>query len=274
MTQRGFDANVPARKPRTQIGRVISELASEPRAGQDAEVAPAARDAIAAPSLFAPTVDVLRAPSGREHLARLRERLAAAALPLTTVTEPKHTAAAVRDAVDGLRAKLETAARERFELEGQLEDVRAALARAEADLQRERRARTAVEARAEERRGIADEAVAEAEALAAERDQLIGDLAEQRRRDDEQVAMLAEVEAVLARHDAERDSTARDVADARTLADLRAADVADLEARLQAECAARERVQARCRELETEVARLSEAREALQSIEAMVKPGR
>ena len=26
-----FDANVPARKPRTQIGRVLGEMASEPQ---------------------------------------------------------------------------------------------------------------------------------------------------------------------------------------------------------------------------------------------------
>lgn len=272
MTQRGFDANVPARKPRTQIGRVISQLASESRAEQDTADAP--DDAVAAPSLFEPTAGVPPVSSGREHLARLRERLAAAALPLSTVTEPKRTAAAVRDAVDGLRAKLESAARERSELEDRLEGLRTDLARAEAELQRERRARAALEVQTEERRGIADEAVAEAEALAAERDQLIGDLAEQRRREDEQAALLSEVETVLTRHEAERASTARDVAEARTLSDLRAADAADLEARLQAECAARERVEARCRELETEVARLSEAREALQSIEAMVKRGR
>ena len=49
---RGFDANVPARKPRTKLSRVISELTSGSVAGADDgkqrsavdEAAPGARD--------------------------------------------------------------------------------------------------------------------------------------------------------------------------------------------------------------------------------------
>ena len=312
---RGFNANVAARKPRTQIGRVISELTSRTEGGAPAEEEPgaaatAAQEGPGAPVVpvapagagrrraaastvpkavpaddadvpAPPTVPAVGTPTasphvsgGREQVARLRERLALAARPATGVAEPQRTADAVRDLVDGLRARLESAVRERSELAGALEDVRAALVRVEGDLQKERRARAAVEARAEERQRIADDAVAEAEALAAERNQVLGDLAEHRRLEGEQTALLMDAEAVLGQRDAERDAAARNLAEARELADLRTADVADLEARLQAEGADRSRLEARCRELEAEVARLTEASEALQSIDAMVTRGR
>lgn len=305
----GFDANVPARKPRTKIARVVSELTSgqqngaadrEERPAAD-HTAPAAHDAAAdarrdfladyqenntpgAPvSTDAQTARVggpSAAPAnetattaspargGREQLARLRERLAATDHVWSTAAEPKRMATAVRETVDGLRERIEASVRERSELAEALEEARAALARTGADLQKERRAREALEAQADERRSIADDAVAEAEALAAERDQVLGELAEHRRVEEEQTSVLADVEAALNRRDAEREAVARELAEARDQIDLRAAEIADLEARLQTETAGRARAEAKCRELEAEVARLSEARDALESIEA------
>src|SRR5690606_12112747 len=101
-----------------------------------------------------------------------------------------------------LRARLDEAVRDRAEVAGQLEEARAGLAKAETELARERRLRTEVEALAEERRQVADEAVSEAEALAAERDLVLGELAERRRRDDETAALLADAEVALDRHQA------------------------------------------------------------------------
>jgi hypothetical protein len=124
----GFDANVPARKPRTKIARVISDLTSGPQDGAEGggdravveDAAPAARDTVAdsrgdsrgdsqadyqadyqanrppdaavvanhsvarvaGPSAVPPTGTSTAAsptPGGREQIARLRERLAAAA---------------------------------------------------------------------------------------------------------------------------------------------------------------------------------------------------
>jgi chromosome segregation ATPase len=295
----GFDANVPARKPRTKIARVISELTAVPpervESGGDPAVgdaAPAARDvggdarghhvlsatlvanrsdAGAARSAAAPLAKTTAASpvsAGREQIARLRERLAASAHARTGAVEPKQTAAAVRDTLDGLRGRLEAATRERSELAKTLDEARVALARAAADVQRERRAREGLEAQAEERRRIADDAVAEAEALAAERDQVLGELAEHRRLEGEQTSLLTQVEATLAQRDAERELAARELAEARDLATLRTAEVADLEVRLQEEAAGRARAEARCQELEAEIARLSDARDALESIEA------
>jgi hypothetical protein len=306
----GFDANVPARKPRTKIARVVSELTSAPQEGpEDHEdhpavenPAPAARDAaadssrgdtradyqvkdtpdaagaanapvarVAGPSAEPPkgtSAAASPSSSGREQIARLRERLAATDHAWTTAAEPKRTATAVRETVKGLRERMEASLRERSELAEALEEARAALARTDADLQKERRAREALEAQAEERRSVADDAVAEAEALAAERDQVLGELAEYRRVEEEQTGLLSEVEAALARRDAERESMARELAEARDLVDLRAAEVADLEARVEAETAGRARAEAKCRELEAQIARLSEAREALEAIEA------
>jgi chromosome segregation ATPase len=128
--------------------------------------------------------------------------------------------------------------------------------------------REGLAAQAEERRLIADDAVSEVEALAAERDQVLGELAEHRRLEGDQTSLLTEVETALAERDAERESTARELAEARNLANARAAEVLDLETRLDDEKAQRGRADARCRELEAEIARLSEAKEALEVIEA------
>jgi hypothetical protein len=123
---------------------------------------------------------------------------------------------------------------------------------------------------AEERARIADEAVAEAEALAGERDQVLGELAHQRRIEDEQASLLEEAEALLSRRNTEREAGSRELRQARELVRLQAADVADLSTRLQGERAERARIEARCREMEAELARLGEAREALDTIGEMV----
>jgi chromosome segregation ATPase len=290
----GFQANVPVRKPRTKIARVISELTSGPPEGAEpsgdrvvADAAPAARDAVADASVprgaavlsaaliarpaAAPPTRTPTAASpvsdAREQIARLKERLAAAQAR-TGAIEPKRTAAAVREVVDGLRDRLETSARERSELVEALEAARATLARTVTELERERRAREVFEAQAEERRRIADDAVAEAEALAAERDQVLGELAQHRRLEGEQAGLLTQVEAALAQRDVEREAAARELTETRDLVNLRAAEIADLEARLRDEAAGRGRAETQCKALEAEIARLSEAQEALQTIEA------
>ena len=268
----GFNANVAARKPRTGIGRVIAELSSQP-AGEGASVEEqiVAHIAEAVPEVVSSTPAPTKPAAGREQVERLRERLAAAARPPLGEVEPQRTAVAVRDLVEGLRARLDMAVRERSELAGQLIEAQAALSRAQAELQKERRLRSAVEAQAEERQQIADDAVAEAEALAAERDQVLVDLAEQRRLENDQSALLLEAEAVLGRREAERSAAARDLAETRELLELGKADLADLEARLQAEVADKKRIEARCRELEAELARMTRATEALESIEAITR---
>jgi chromosome segregation ATPase len=275
----GFDANVPARKPRTQIGRVLTELTTGPEGDGPQGIEETVDGNVMEGAIGARESTLLRIPSapgasrgsaGRERVAALRERLAVAAKAPTTGAEPRRTATAVREAVDALRARLDESVRERAELAGALDESRAALASAEAALRKERKARAAVEMQAEERARIADEAVAEAEALAGERDQVLGELAHQRRIEDEQATLLVEAEAVLARRNAERAAGSRELTQARELIRVQAADVADLSARLQGDRAERARIEARCRELEAEVARLGEAREALDTIGEMV----
>lgn len=304
----GFESNVPARKPRTKIARVISELTSEPgewgelnepaepvdsfnnsdsaQALEDAPRAirgtalvahPRSVESVAAEEPASPAAPTApTAPytgplaGGREQIARLRERLAASAHPATGALEPQRTADAVRNMVDGLRERLDTTARERTDLARALEEARTALARAEADLKRERRARQGLDAQAEERRRITEDAVAEVEALAAERDQVLGELTEHRRLENEQTGLLKEVEAALAEREAEQEVAAREVAEARDLASLRGAEIAELKMRLQDEAAARARVEAKCRELEGEIKRLTEATSALEAIEGVL----
>src|SRR2546427_13105399 len=73
----GFDANVPARKPRT-ISRVLTELTAVPlplpeNGNTSATIELAAEPAPAAPK---PSPRVARGKSGQERAASLRERLA------------------------------------------------------------------------------------------------------------------------------------------------------------------------------------------------------
>jgi hypothetical protein len=320
-----FNDNVPARKPRTKIGRVLTELASDPEptppfeAEEAVDSVPSERDPVGRPEAAEPQPDhtfplplesgpeadgepepasprISRTPapsrnatrpepaaptatrtpepsrlvSGRERIAALRERLALSADRPEPTAEPGRTAAAVREVVGELRSRLEAAIQERLELSTALEDTRAELSRATGELERERKARQVAEGRARERAAIADEAVAEVEALAAERDQLLAEIGEQRRLEEEQSTLMAEVEATLARRDAERASEFDELAELRSTLDARAVDLADLESRLQAEVADRSRLETRCHDLEAEVGRLSEAKEALEAIEAMI----
>ena len=234
----GFDANVPARKPRT-ISRVLSELTAVSENGKP----PASIELAAAPPPAAPKPSP-RAKSGQERAggASLRERLAMTAHRSAAGAEPLHTAAAVRELIQVMRARLESAIEERTQLAGELEEARAALGRGEAELKKERRARTALEAQAEERRRIAEEAVAEAEALAAERDQVLEEITGLRGLED-QAALLQEAEAELA----------------------------DLDGRLKEAQSGRARAEARCRELTSDVERLSAAGEALEALESLVR---
>jgi hypothetical protein len=317
----GFDANVPARKPRTRIGRVLNELTSDTGSDEPEEVlegdgigdlfvvdesadageptASAPPDAIdRAPSNGTPTkvateageiggdardaavpstpaaapVDSARLAAGRERVASLRERLASASRASVAGNEPKRTVATVVGVLEDLRARLETAIRERGEMARELDEARVTLARAESELQKERRVRGAIEAREQERIRIAEEALAEAEALAAERDQVLSELSEQRRLDDEQATLLAEAEAALENRDQERAAAAAQIADLREQLEARAVQIADLESRLQAGRSDQARLEARCRDLETEVAELAEARQALEAIEATLNP--
>jgi chromosome segregation protein len=232
----GFDANVPARKPRT-ISRVLTELTGGAVPDKNEPPPP--------PAAPKPGPRVAPAKNGKERAASLRERLAMSAHRSAAGAEPEQTAAAVRELIEGMRARLESAIEERTRLAGELEEVRAAHARGEAELKKERRARTALEAQAEERRRIAEEAVAEAEALAAERDQVLEEIAGLRRLE-EQAALLQEAEVELA----------------------------DLDGRLKEAQSGRTRAEARCRELTADVERLSAAGEALEALESLVKGSR
>jgi chromosome segregation ATPase len=302
----GFDSNVPARKPRTRIGQVLTELTSgvepdtaeteaqsatpAPDAPNGAPVPRATVEQPVAPTAAAPAPPAgpqraettprsqsistpqaaSRLAAGRERVASLRERLAQAARAPVAGAEPKRTAAAVLEVVQDLRARLEAAIRERGEVADALDETRTELERAHAELDKERKLRASIEAQAEERTRIAADAVAEAEALAAERDQVLSELTEQRRLDDEQAELLSEAEAVLQRRDEERAAAAEQRSELRAELEARAVELAELQSRLESAAADYARLEAHCRELEAEVAGLTEAREALEAIEATV----
>jgi chromosome segregation ATPase len=291
----GFAANVPARKPRTRIGRVLTELASgveedgaaravveragPTEAANGNEVVPAAartskeahpRELEATPKGSSTPYTASRLAAGRERVASLRERLAQAERSPVVGAEPKRTAAAVLEVVEDLRARLDAAIRERAEVAETLDQTRAEVARAHTDLEKERKLRTAIETQAEDRARIAAEAVTEAEALAAERDQVLSELTEQRRLGDEQTALLAEAEAVLERQEEQRAAAAEEMAALREGIEVQAVELAEMESRIQAREIEFARAEARCRELEAEIADDTEAREALEAIEATI----
>ena len=293
-----FETSVPARKPKTQIGRVLTELTTQPAAiepvddavdqhsgpnGNDIPAAPQTSDTaeprvprgeerVAVPHEPVAVQDATRVSSEWDRLAALRKRLELAAQPPSLGTEPQHTAAAVRKHIDELRARAEGAVRDRAELAKMLEETRNALRRAEAELEQERKIRRQVETQAAEREQVALDAVAEAEALAGERDMVLSELAERHRLQSEERGLLAEAETALNRHRAANETAARELADARHLLDLRATEISDLETRIQTEAAERARSEARCRELEGELARMAQTAEALAAIKEMVAP--
>jgi chromosome segregation ATPase len=296
-----FDASVPARKPKTQIGRAITELTSPTESAPEEEPqsvpaatapapppAPPIRETPPPPTpvrRVAESAPVQRGPIGLhqetthvatewERLAALRERLALAAEPRSVGSEPQHTAAAVGRVIEELRARLEASVKERVDAAHTLETTRSALARAEIDLERERRQRADIESRADERGQVAAQAVAEAEALASERDLMLSELAERRRLENEQTLLLTDAEEALNRHRSAHETTARELLNMRDLLDLRAAEVVNLENRLQGEVSERARLEARCRQLEAQISHLGEATDALEAIKAMIAPPR
>lgn len=284
----GFDTNVPERKPRTRIARVLSELSSDvaERPTEAPEEAPPARETSNGTATVTRSGTGARHDSGvpeaggarertrldaaRDRVTSLRERLAQASHPPVAATEPGRAAAAVLEVVQDLRARLDAAMQERTDMAKALDDTRAELARARADVDKERRMRAAVEAQAEERAHIAADAVGEAEALAAERDQVLSELAKQRRLDDEQAELVAEVETMLKRRDEERAAASREIAELRDVAEARAVQLEEMEIRAQAGAEDYARLEARCHELEAQVAELTEVQRALEALQATV----
>jgi chromosome segregation ATPase len=216
--------------------------------------------------------DAPRVTGEWERLAELRKRLELAAQPPSLGSEPQHTAAAVRKHIDELRTRAEGAMRERAELAKMLDETRSALTRAAAELEHERKLRRHVEAQAAEREQVALDAVAEAEALAGERDLVLGELAERRRLQNEERGLLSDAETALHRHRAANESAAKELADARNLLDLRATEIGELELQIQTEVAERAKVEARVRELEAELSRMAQTADALAAIKDMVVP--
>ena len=91
-----------------------------------------------------------------------------------------------------------------------------------------------------------------------------------RRLDDEQAELLSEAEEILARRDAERSAAAAERARLKEQLETRAVEIVELESRLEEDAQERARLEARVRDLEAEVRRLLEAKEALEEIEATI----
>lgn len=230
----------------------------------------------ARPRLAAPGEETVH--QGRARIAELRDRLAAASRPRQTAEEiaPENAAAAVRRAVDDLRARLTAALSERDTMARTLEVTRDELASANRQLTERTRALEAAQALAAERAGVAEELAAEAEALAEERDQALARILDLKSLDEQQTKLLADAEAALAERDSLLKAAEDELGALATTLDVRAAEIEELGALVEERTRERDQLARRVAQLEADVHRLAGTREALAEIQRLVTvtPGR
>lgn len=305
-----FNKNVPKKKPRTRLGTMLAELpapevdsdlpapaaeapAPEPEAiaapepvlepepvvepeppkpkakpkakAKKAEPAPPKKRPLMEP----PAAEVVK--SGRDRIDELKKRLAVASRRnAEPAPAPAATASRVRETVASLRAELERVQSEKRALADTLEDRDQRITHLEADLDTERKAKTAAESLAGERQEVADALIEESEALAEERDRALARIGELTELDKTQRELVVAIEAELEKKD-EALATARE--SATELNDALAATTAELqlvEGRLADETAARASLAARVAELEADLLRAQSAKEALSEIQRLV----
>jgi DNA repair exonuclease SbcCD ATPase subunit len=253
---------IPAAAARaaTPVRRVAVETRAEPEAS--------ARPA--RPLASPPAAETVL--EGRARIDELRQRLAATRKPAITAeaVEPGVAARAVRDAVEELRTRLAAALAERDSLAQALETTRDELGQTQRDLAKKVTALGAAEKLAADRARVADDLVAEAEALAEERDRALTRIAELKSLDEGQSRLLAEAEEALAARDAELAAAGTRDAELTAALDARSAEAEELAARLTERTMERDDLASRVALLEAEVARLLGTREALAEIQRLV----
>lgn len=246
--------------------------AATPAATVAPAIEAAARAAIEAgrPRLAAPGEETVA--QGRARIAEIRGRLAATVRPRITAEEvaPETATAAVRRAVDELRARLGAALAERDQLARTLESTRDELAASNRELAGRTTALEAAQALAAERERLAEELASEAEALAEERDQALSRILELKALDEQQTRLLADAEEALGQRDRLLADADRELQDLAAALDARAAEAEELAALLEERTKERDALVGKVERLESDVRRLTGTREALAEIQRLV----
>ncbi len=217
-----------------------------------------------------PAAETVR--EGRARIEELRWRLKAAssagkaAEPLA----PAGAAAAVRSAMEDLRARLASALSERDHLVRTLESTRDDLRRVSRDLVARSEALDAAEALAAERAQVAEELVAEGEALAEERDQALARILELKSLDEQQTRLLEDVQAALADRDEQLGQRAEENRELIGLIDAQAIEIEELNARLEEHRQERDEAASRAVGMDLELQKLAGTREALSEIQRLI----
>ncbi|AKU92216.1 hypothetical protein [Vulgatibacter incomptus] len=217
----------------------------------------------------APAAETVR--EGRARIEELRGRLMAAQEPKPApLLPPGGAAAAVRNAVTDLRARLAAAVSERDTIAKTLEATRDDLRRVSQELTERTKALAAAETVAAERARVAEELVAEAEALAEERDQALSRILELKSLDEQQLRLLADAERALAERDQRLERGAYEATELLGLVDAQAIELEELQARLMERTTERDAALGRAAGLEADLERHRGTSEALAELQRLV----
>ncbi len=251
--------STPADEQATPSARIEAPKALRPAAK---------RAAVSRATRAAPAGEVVQA--GRDRLDALRQRLAVAERVRQPALEPALTADRVRDTVAQLKSRLDEVLTERKALLSGLEQARQALASAVSDVAREQNDRAAADALAEERGRVADALMSESEALADERDQALARISDLRLLDEEQSAVLQQMEDSLASRSEELTTSQSDAEALRGTLDATQTDLSLTIGQLEEERDNAARLSRQVADLEGQLSQAENAKSALSEIQRLV----
>jgi hypothetical protein len=258
--------SLPAPAPQnSQLSTLDSRLPSDPRlTTQDSRL----RERPTAPEIHTGGSTV---KTGKARIAELRARLEAANKRREEKPpEPEMTATRVRETVAALSQRLEQTRTETAGLTRTLDAAKRELGETQEQLELERKARISAETLAAERQMVADELLAESEALAQERDRALAVIAELKELDAQQASLLGQLETTLAERDKALDKAQAQLVELRAAADAATADADAMQARLHLVLSERSDLESRLGRLEAELSRANSARAALGEIQKLV----
>ena len=209
--------------------------------------------------------------AGKDRVAKLKQRLQTIGGRGDRVAQPPaQTAEVAKQFVTDLQERLDAAALEREVLQADLvrireerDDLRTRLAEKEGALEQ-------VRSDLSERESLMTDLMAEAEALAAERDQAFSRIVELKALDEQQTRLLQEVESTLEGRQQELEQAFDLQRDLKQQLAGRSEELARRAADLAGRTAERDELQVRIGHLETELQDLGASREALSQIRRLV----
>jgi hypothetical protein len=210
---------------------------------------------------------------GREQVQKLREKLDTAKRG-DAAAEPWETAEATKSFVGEFRSRIEALTKERDALSGVLEMTRSDLDRAVSDLASKAKALEASDALGQERMRICEELQSEVDRLVSERDQSLSRIAELKKLDEEQNAMLRQAEDALLQRDHQLQEAASRQEELYANLQAKSMEIREVASQLSERTAERDELLDRVRRLEGDVKSLKETRDALKEIKRLIHTAR